>query len=52
MALAKDLLRGREGGVAEVAERVDYSSASTFSIAFARHVGVPPTVYARKQRVG
>jgi len=49
MALAKDFLRRREGGVAEVAERVGYSSASTFSVAFTRHVGRPPTQYAREQ---
>lgn len=48
MALAKDLLRRKEGSVAEVAERVGYSSASTFSAAFARHVGLPPTAYARQ----
>lgn len=47
MALAKDLLRGKRGGVAEVAERVGYRSASTFSVAFARHVGLPPSLYAR-----
>jgi AraC-like DNA-binding protein len=35
--------------VAEIAERVGYSSASTFSIAFARHVGQPPMRYAREQ---
>ena len=49
MALAKDLLRRNEGGVAEVAERVGYGSASTFSVAFTRHVGRPPTQYAREQ---
>ena len=49
MALAKNLLRRTEGGVAEVAERVGYSSASTFSVAFTRHVGLPPTRYARRQ---
>ena len=47
MALAKDLLRRDEGNVAEVADRVGYSSASTFSVAFTRHVGQPPTQYAR-----
>jgi AraC-like DNA-binding protein len=47
MALAKDLLRRRQGSVADVARRVGYSSASTFSIAFARHVGQPPSAYAR-----
>lgn len=49
MALAKDLLRRGEGGVAEVASRVGYGSASTFSVAFARHVGCPPSTYARDQ---
>jgi AraC-like DNA-binding protein len=49
MALAKNLLRRQEGGVAEVAVRVGYSSASTFSVAFTRHVGLPPMRYARKQ---
>lgn len=50
MALAKNLLQRNEGGVAEIAERVGYSSASTFSVAFSRYVGVPPTRYAREQR--
>jgi AraC-like DNA-binding protein len=47
MALAKDLLR--QGGYAldEVAERVGYGSASTFSTAFSRHVGQPPGRFAR-----
>jgi AraC-like DNA-binding protein len=35
--------------VGEVAGRVGYGSASTFSVAFARHVGLPPKRYARKQ---
>jgi AraC-like DNA-binding protein/mannose-6-phosphate isomerase-like protein (cupin superfamily) len=47
MALAKNLLRRHDTGVAEVAERVGYGSASAFSVAFARHVGVPPARYAR-----
>lgn len=50
MALAKDLLRRNEGRVAEIAQRVGYSSASTFSVAFARHVGRPPTQYAREEQ--
>jgi AraC-like DNA-binding protein len=49
MALAKNLLRRQGGGVAEVATRVGYSSASTFSVAFTRYVGLPPTRYAREQ---
>ena len=47
MAIAKDLLRRREAGLAEVAERVGYGSASTFSTAFSRYVGQPPGRYAR-----
>ncbi len=47
MALAKDLLRRERASVAAVAERVGYGSASTFSTAFARHVGMPPILYAR-----
>jgi AraC-like DNA-binding protein len=47
MALAKRLLRARELGLDEVAERVGYGSASAFSIAFARHTGMPPARYAR-----
>ncbi len=50
MALAKDLLRRENVGVAQVAARVGYSSASTFSVAFARSVGMPPFHYAREQR--
>jgi AraC-like DNA-binding protein len=49
MALAKNLLHRKECGVAEVAERVGYSSASTFSVAFTRYVGLPPARYAREQ---
>jgi len=47
MAVARDLLRRRDFGIAEVAERVGYGSASTFSTAFSRHVGQPPSRYAR-----
>lgn len=47
MALARDLLRHQGLGVAEVAQRVGYSSASTFTVAFTRHVGQPPARYAR-----
>jgi AraC-like DNA-binding protein len=48
MALARDLLVRKGASVAEVAERVGYGSASTFSVAFHRHVGLPPMQYARK----
>jgi AraC-like DNA-binding protein len=48
MALAKGMLRRKEAGIAEVAERVGYGSASTFSVAFHRHVGVQPSRYAQE----
>jgi AraC-like DNA-binding protein len=47
MAVARDLLRRHDLAIAEVAERVGYGSASTFSTAFSRHVGQPPSRYAR-----
>ena len=47
MALAKRLLRTRELAIEHVAAQVGYGSASTFSTAFARHVGIPPMRYAR-----
>jgi AraC-like DNA-binding protein len=47
MAVAKNLLRRQELGLSEVAERVGYGSASTFSTAFSRHVGQPPSRFAR-----
>ncbi len=47
MALAKDLLRRRELALAEIADRIGYSSASSFSTAFSRYVGQPPSHFAR-----
>lgn len=47
MMVAKDLLRHADLGLAEVAERVGYGSASAFSTAFSRHVGEPPSRFAR-----
>jgi AraC-like DNA-binding protein len=49
MAVAKDLLRRQDIELARVAERVGYSSASTFSTAFSRHVGQSPSRYARER---
>jgi AraC-like DNA-binding protein len=51
MALAKRLL-GREAvPIAEVAERVGYSSPSTFAVAFTRYVGLTPGKFARANGV-
>jgi AraC-like DNA-binding protein len=47
MAIAKRLLRDDDLPISQVAERVGYSSASTFSTAFARHVGTSPARYGR-----
>lgn len=47
MAVAKDLLRSKSIALDEVARRVGYGSASTFSTAFSRHVGQPPGRFAR-----
>lgn len=48
MALAKKLLEHHDLAIAEVAQRVGYGSASTFSTAFSRHMGLPPGRYARR----
>ncbi|WP_020650840.1 AraC family transcriptional regulator [Solimonas variicoloris] len=47
MEIAKDLLRRRELNVSEIAERVGYGSASAFSVAFSKKVGVSPGRFAR-----
>jgi AraC-like DNA-binding protein len=52
MALAKDLLRQGQGRIAEIAERVGYGSASTFSVAFTRHVQLSPMQYVREHAHG
>ena len=51
MAMAKDLLGRLDVPLVEVAERVGYGSASTFSTAFSRHVGQPPRQYARERQI-
>lgn len=48
MQVAKDLLRRDGLSVGEVAQRVGYGSTSAFSVAFSRHVGEPPSRYARR----
>jgi len=49
MALAKDMLRRRDGRMKEIARRIGYGSASAFSVAFSRFVGVPPSQYAHSR---
>jgi AraC-like DNA-binding protein len=48
MAVAKNLLRGGELALDDVARRIGYGSASTFSTAFSRHVGLPPGRFMRR----
>lgn len=52
MALAKDMLVRREAPIADIARRIGYGSASAFSVAFARHVGLPPGAFAANGRQG
>lgn len=52
MALAKRRLKERELAIEQIAESVGYSSASTFTVAFVRHVGIPPARFARTQPDG
>tara|TARA_R110001583_G_scaffold67417_2_gene192739 strand:- start:1245 stop:2150 length:906 start_codon:yes stop_codon:yes gene_type:complete len=51
MAIAKDLLRSREIGIQEVAEKIGYNSASSFSTAFSRHIGQSPSSFAKENRI-
>lgn len=48
MAVAKDLLRQPGLSLDEVAGRVGYGSAGSFSMAFSRHVGIPPGRFSRR----
>ena len=48
MEIAKGLLRRGELTAAQVAERVGYGSASAFSVAFRRHVGMAPGRFAAR----
>lgn len=48
MIVAKNLLRRTSIGMGEVAERAGYRSASAFSAELSRHMGLPPSSYARR----
>jgi AraC-like DNA-binding protein len=50
MVLAKQLLERGPAPIAAIADQVGYGSASTFSTAFTRHVGVSPGLYARQRQ--
>ncbi|WP_341521899.1 AraC family transcriptional regulator [Pseudomonas sp. G.S.17] len=49
MALAKNLLHGRDGSIAEIAQQIGYSSVSAFSVAFTRYTGLTPGRYSRDE---
>ena len=51
MAIAKDLIARGRTPMEHVAERVGYSSSSTFSAAFRRHVGRSPRGYAKERKI-
>ena len=48
MAIAKKLLADRTLAIGDIAERIGYGSVSAFTVAFARHAGIPPARYARE----
>lgn len=50
MTVARELLRRADLGLAEVAARVGYGSASAFSTAFTRHVGQSPSRWRAEAR--
>lgn len=52
MALAKDMLRHDGLSLGEVAHAIGYQSASAFSAAFSRSVGLSPSVFARRDAPG
>lgn len=50
MAVAKDILRRERIPLDDVAARIGYGSANTFSTAFSRCVGIPPASFAKASR--
>ncbi|WP_419197175.1 AraC family transcriptional regulator [Mycolicibacterium austroafricanum] len=47
VAVAKELLRTERPGIAQLAQRVGYQSATAFTTAFTRVAGCSPTAFAR-----
>jgi AraC-like DNA-binding protein len=45
MAIAKDLLRQESYSMADIAEKIGYQSASAFSSAFSKHMGLSPSKF-------
>lgn len=49
LAVAKDLLLRSDLAIVEIAQRVGYASTGAFSMAFSRHVGIPPGAFASQR---
>ncbi len=49
MAIARDLLLRGDLTNSEIAHRVGYGSASAFGMAFVRHEGMPPSMFAERR---
>lgn len=52
MTLARDLLWHDGLSLGEVAHAIGYQSASAFSAAFSRSMGMAPGAFARRARAG
>jgi AraC-like DNA-binding protein len=52
MAVARDLLLRGDLTQAEIAQRVGYGSASAFTLAFVRHEGIAPGLWAQRHAKG
>lgn len=51
MAVAKEMLISGKFSIVEIATSVGYGSVSSFSMAFSRHVGIPPGAFAARRGV-
>lgn len=48
MQIASELLRGGNAGIASIAAEIGYDSEATFSRAFKKMIGVPPSAWRRR----